>query len=164
MSHARLVIITVTIIAIFFAVWAGFFGSELIKKFGYQTQFTNYQEQGSYVQKIPWNYSGDWAEKPGMKTITFKSSKPFAALIGLNLKTVIFEAYDYYGFVQSHAVDGGYATSFSTYLGKDPIEFIFLIKKEGPQQEIYHGYDQVSEPDATYPPHPWQPLSDYAAW
>ncbi len=123
----------------------------MLKKFKVNTQFADYQE-GNYTQKVEWTYPGD--RGPGMETISFHSSLPFAVEIGLRLE-IAENDIDYYGFTKSRYINGEYVTTVSTYLDQNPVKFVFVFKKENDEQQIARRYS-MDKPDVVYPPHPWQ--------
>lgn len=145
-----------------FAVLTLVFGSivyfltmEFVKKFRVMADFIKDSDQ-----LVRWRYFGAKQEyrKPGMRNVVLRGSRPFKALIGFKLGIFGKWGYDYYGMVRSD--EQGVAV-ISTYLGKGPCTFQFLLDRSVelcPTMVSSCGCDQQLQPDVTYPPHWWQRL------
>ncbi|MDD5569199.1 MAG: hypothetical protein PHG23_02185 [Candidatus Pacebacteria bacterium] len=136
-----------------------FLSKELLKKFQFHDRFT-LSSAGDFIEETSWYYEG--TGKRGMVTIVFRSKKPFAALIGFDLAIfpIKFRAVDYFGFVESRfdEKNGGYYAVASTYIGRKPVNFIFLIRRKDPQTGVSICFYCKRHPHEIYPPHFWQRL------
>jgi len=130
-----------------------FLGNEFLKKGKFLREFLN-----SSSQVIEWEY--EWWEtiNPGMRNIILSGSNQFTVLVGFDLEIPVFGYvwYDPYGVVSS---DRNHRIIISTYLGKKPTKFRFLVNI--PNMDIHFSSnteDQLLTPMKIYPPHWWQRL------
>ncbi len=131
-----------------------FFGSELLKKFGFIQSFVKASKQMTV-----WKYDGTYA--PWMYTIVLAGKQNFAVLIWLKLKIFSWSGFDYFGFAQSKT---DHKIIISTYLGTYPHEFFFFSNNNSIDNSILISCtkkDQALTPDHIYPPHRWQRLGFY---
>lgn len=143
------------ILVILFATTTIFLAKEIFKKFSFMKQFIE-----SSNQLVEWQYDGSF--KPGMQNIVIRGEKPFAVLIGFELKIFGSLGFDYYGYVQSN--EAGIAV-ISTYLGRTKTRFQFFVNCDLNQHQIHASStdeDQALIPQAVYPPHWWQRLGFYS--
>lgn len=153
--------IVLGVLVAFFAPVAIFLGTEFLKKFRFMEGFVANSQQMTFLL-----YKGTKAEqnkKPGMRNIVLRGSKPFCALVGFQLEIPLlkYSGFDYYGFVQSD--EHGVAV-ISTYMGKGPCLFLFLVNMDLSYNTIEatsHDLDQNLKPNVTYPPHWYQRIGFY---
>lgn len=146
------------VLTVVFASVAGFLGSEFLKKFGFMRDFIKNSNQ-----MVVWHYPGLKGNKPGMRNIVLRGSKPFCALVGFrfNIPVLGYSGFDYYGFVSS---DGRGVAVISTYLGKGGCDFQFFVNTDlahNPVTATSSEDDQQLQPQSVYPPHWYQRLSFY---
>jgi hypothetical protein len=145
---------------VIFAWLALFLGQEFLKKFGFMDEFIQDSNQ-MVVYRYPGLTNG---EKPGMRNIVLRGQKPFSALIGFNLNIpfINYSGFDYYGKVKS----GEYFIAvISTYVGKSPVAFKFLVNTDLSINRITASSTEVDQhftPNVEYPPHWYQRLGFYS--
>lgn len=141
---------------------AWFFGTELLKKFNFMRQFIENTDH-LVTYKWPGCFDIDIDRSPGMGNIVIRANQPFVALVGfrLSIPLIGYTGFDHFGFVAS---DQCGMAIFSTYLGRSPVDFQFLLSVDVSESEAKPRSsrdDQRLIPTATFPPHWYQRIGFY---